>query len=176
MAPRGLTPDEARLQSRFVRLAPQRNALELALEPFRDEQGEFSLELFAEAFESDDPQDILRVTGATSLYEGLVNHLNEMLQISAKLRGLSIARQADDPANPRLIDAVVEDGGLTGAQGRRLKAFNHLRNQLQHSSPGVEAKDVHEGISALLRTLGSLAGSYVKWLREHDIDPLRRSS
>lgn len=51
--------DEARLVERFKRLAPQQQALLLALDPFRDDDGHPDRARWVRAFESNDPRRIL---------------------------------------------------------------------------------------------------------------------
>lgn len=166
---RGRTPDEARLVERFKRLAPQRDALLLAFEPFSDENGGFDRERWVEAFDSHEPHDIRDVKAVTGLYEGLVNHLVEMLYLAARLRGLDVAMREDRPSGPELFEAVADDGGLTSNQAEVLKRLYGMRNQLQHASPGVEASQVYDDVVLLTKTLGRLAKTYVEWLKRHDV-------
>jgi hypothetical protein len=163
------TPDEARLIERFKRLAPQRDALKLALRPFTDDSGNFDRAAWARAFESPDPADIVAVTAVTGLYEGLVNHLVEMLHVAARLRGLDAVRAEDKPSGPTLFAAVREDGGLTASKEQVLTRLYALRNELQHASPSVEAGQVFDDVILLGKTLAGFATSYVTWLERHDI-------
>jgi hypothetical protein len=162
------TPDEARLIERFKRLAPQRDALKLALRPFTDDSGSFDRAAWARAFASPDPADIVAVTAVTGLYEGLVNHLVEMLHVAAHLRGLDAVRE-DKPSGPALFAAVREDGGLTASKEQVLTRLYATRNELQHASASVEAGQVFDNVVLLGKTLASFATSYVKWLEQHGI-------
>lgn len=166
---RGRTPDEARLVERFKRLAPQRAALELSFEPFSDDSGRFNRERWVDGFESHEPYDIRNVKAVTGLYEGLVNHLVEMLYVAARLRGLPVAMREDRPNGPELFEAVGVDGGLTSNQVEVLKRLYGMRNELQHASPGVEAGQVYDDVVLLTKTLGRFAKSYVEWLKQHDV-------
>jgi uncharacterized protein YutE (UPF0331/DUF86 family) len=166
------SPDEARVLARLKRLAPQRRALALALQPFSDESGQFELRRWETAFASDDAQDIYRVFGATGAYQTLVNHLVEMLHGGARLVGLDVARDDHRASAPRLIDAVKEDGGLTANQAEVLKGLYRTRNDLQHASLDVQADEVYDEIVLLQKTLARFATSYVRWLDGHDIQPL----
>jgi hypothetical protein len=170
------TPDEARLIERFRRLAPQRDALKLALRPFTDDGGSFDRAAWARAFESPDPTDIVAVTAVTGLYEGLVNHLVEMLHVAARLRGLDAARAADKPSGPALFAAVREDGGLTASKEQVLTRLYATRNELQHASLNVEAGQVFDDVVLLGKTLAGFAATYVVWLERHGIAllPLQR--
>lgn len=141
----------------------------LALAPFNDEHGRFDRALWAKAFDSQEPADIRDVKAVTGLYEGLVNHLVEMLFVAARLRGLEIAVQDDRPSGPALFDAVRDDGGLTANQTEVLKRLYGMRNELQHASPGVQADEVREEIVLLVKTLGRFAKSYLGWLERHGI-------
>jgi uncharacterized protein YutE (UPF0331/DUF86 family) len=167
--------DEARILARLKRLAPQRRALALALQPFSDESGQFDLGRWETAFVSDDAQDIYRVFGATGAYQTLVNHLVEMLHVGARLAGLGVAQGDQKASAPKLIDAVKRDGGLTANQAEVLKSLYSTRNDLQHASLDVQADEVYDEIVLLQKTLARFATSYVRWLEGHDIQllPLR---
>jgi hypothetical protein len=68
--PRRLDPDEARILERFKRLAPQRDALAVALQPFGDGKSKvFDRAAWRRAFASDDPETIVAVTAVTGLFE-----------------------------------------------------------------------------------------------------------
>jgi hypothetical protein len=163
------TPDEARIIERLTRLAPQRAALRLALRPFADSNGQFDPDEWRRAFESPAPQDILAVKAVTGMYESLVNHLVEMLLVAARLRGLEIARREAKPSGPALFAAVAADGGLSANKVAVLTRLYALRNELQHASPSLEAKQVQVDVMLLGRTLGSFAQAYVAWLETHGI-------
>jgi hypothetical protein len=163
------TPDEARSLERFKRLAPQRAALRLTFASFCDDDGSFDRGAWADAFESQRPEDIRDVKATTALYEGLVNHLVEMLYVAGRMRGLDIALRPDRCSGPELFDAVRADGGLTANQVGALKRLYAMRNELQHASPGVQAGEVYDHIVLLDKTLSRFARSYVEWLRGHDI-------
>ena len=162
-------PDEERIVERFKRLAPQQKALQLALGRFSDDDGQFDRDRWIEGFESDDPETIVAVTSVTGLYEGLVNHLVEMLLVAAKLRGLAIVQGETRPTGPDLFRAVGEDGGLTDNQVEVLLRLYGMRNDLQHSSPGVEGGDAYEHIVLLTKTLKRFVESYIAWLKTHDV-------
>lgn len=154
---------------RFKRLGPQLSALKLALTPFRAEDGHFDRVRWANAFDSQEPTDIRDIKAATGLYEGLVNHLVEMLYVAARLRGLDIVVHDGRPSGPALFNGARDDGGLTANQVEVLKRLYGMRNELQHASPGVQADEVREDILLLIKTLGRFAKSYVEWLERHDI-------
>ncbi len=163
-----LSPDEARILERFKRLAPQRDALAVALRPFLDADEQFDRVAWAKAFASDDPQTIVAVTAVTGIYEGLVNHLMEMLHVASRLAGLHFDGEGK-PAGPTLIEAVRSDGGLSANQATVLLRLYRTRNELQHASLNVEAAQVHDDVVLLQKTLGRFASSYVKWLERHDV-------
>lgn len=169
---RGRAPDEARLVERFMRLAPQQKALALALEPFSDDNGQFDRERWDHAFTSQEPERIVAVKAVTGLYEGLVNHLVEMLHAAARLCELDVASREERPNGPELFAAVGDDGGLTPNQVEVLKRLYAMRNELQHASPGVEAGEVYDDVVLLTKTLARFARSYVEWLRQHDVSLL----
>lgn len=165
---------EARIRDRFRRLGPQSKAVGLALKPFEDDDGTFDREKWEAAFESPEPEDILAVTAVTGLYEGIVNHLIEMLQIGGALVRLDVSTGDERPKAPALIRAVRDDGGLSHDQADSLRLYR-MRNKLQHTSLDVQADQIHDDIELLRRALGVFAKRYVKWLAEHGIELLPRS-
>lgn len=162
---RSPSADVARIRQRLARMAPQNKALRLALSRYRDDAGSFDAELWSGAFTSDRPQTINEVLEVTGGYEGLVNHLMEMLQAGASLVGLAVTRQRHKPSGPELIAAATNEGCFTENQA---KALNNL-NRLQHSSPGVPADEVHERIELLLKAMPRLLSSYVRWMEGRGI-------
>ena len=169
--PRRRSPDEARVIERFKRLAPQLQALTLALQKFSDESGQVDRSAWAEAFSQTtaDPQTIVNVKAVTGLYEGLVNHLVEMMQSAARARGLAVVKGEVRPNGPELFAAVHDDGGITSSQVDVLRRLYQMRNQLQHASPGVDAAQVLDDIELLQKTLARFVKSYVLWLERHGI-------
>jgi hypothetical protein len=163
------TPDEARIIERLTRLAPQRDALKLALRPFTDVAGRLDRGEWKRAFESAAPEDILAVKGVTSLFESLVNHLVEMLHAAARLRGLEVTLRDIKPSGPALFAAVHADGGLTINKVHVLTRLYGLRNKLQHASPSVDPEEVLQDVVLLGKTLGGFAQAYVAWLETHKI-------
>jgi hypothetical protein len=164
--------DEARLVERFKRLAPQQKALRLALRPFSDANGHFDRQLWEQAFTSQEPERIVEVKAVTALFEGLVNHLVEMLRVAASLRGLDVVAGDERPTGPELFIAVGDDGGLTPNNVTVLKRLYAMRNKLQHASPGVDAGDVYDDVVLLDKTLAGFVKSCLAWLRQHGISLL----
>lgn len=161
--------DVARLVERFKRLAPQQQALLLAMDPFRDDDGHADRARWAQAFASDEPRRIVEVKAVTSLYEGLVNHMVEMLHVAARLRGLDVARHTVRPTGRALFEAAGADEGLTASQVKVLKRLYATRNELQHASPGIEAGQVFDDVQLLQKTLKRFVQSVIAWLRRHDV-------
>ncbi|MEJ7797860.1 MAG: hypothetical protein WKF42_05110 [Solirubrobacteraceae bacterium] len=170
----GGTPEDAdvaRIRRRLARMSPQTKALRLALARYRDDGGEFDLGRWEAAFTATDPQVINEVLGVTGGYEGLVNHLMEMLHAGASLAGLPVARQRR-PQAPMLIAAARTDGCFSEHQADVLTKLNRTRNRLQHNSPGVPADEVHQRLELLLKTLPGLLRSYVTWIEGHGLQLL----
>jgi len=169
--PRRRSPDEARVIERFKRLGPQRQALTLALQKFTDSSGQVDRDAWADAFSQTtaDPQTIVDVKAVTGLYEGLVNHLVEMLRAAARARGLAVVQGDQRPNGPELFAAVSADGGLTPNQVDVLRRLYQMRNELQHSSPGVDGAEVLADIELLQKTLARFVKSYIEWLKRQGI-------
>jgi hypothetical protein len=97
-----------------------------------------------------------------------------MLRIGAKLVRLAEVQASSNLPGPALFAAVTKDGGLTLNKFEVLKRLYKMRNDLEHSSPGVDANDVYDDVILLQKTLGGFASSYVKWLDERGIQILPR--
>jgi hypothetical protein len=167
--------DDARIVRRFKRLGPQRDALAIALRPFRDDAGELDRRAWAAAFDSSDAAAILAVTPVTGLFEGLVNHLMEMLHAAARLVGLDVARGPQRPSGRALAHAVRDDGGLTANQADVLVRLYELRNELQHASIDVKADQLFDGIVLLQKTLARFRGQLRRVARPARGRPARQA-
>jgi len=153
-----------RVDERLERLAARRKALRRAMESFGDG---FDASAWARAYESPDPDDINSVFAVTGGYLALVNNTAEALRTGAKLTDLKPAHSTTGIAG--IVDAIREDGGLTSGQAETFTELYRTRNRLQHSSPDIEADEVHRQVGLLLRHLPKLVESYVAWLEKHDV-------
>lgn len=160
--------DVARIRQRLSRMAPQTMALRLALARYANDHGTFDLSRWEEAFTSDDPREINHVLEVTGGFEGLVNHVMEMLHTGATLVLPAAQRGRRTPA-PDLIAAVTADGCFSANQADALTRLNRTRNRLQHNSPGVPADEVHHRVELLLKVMPRLLSSYVAWIQRHDV-------
>jgi hypothetical protein len=168
--------DESRIRQRLTRMSAQRKALQLAVARYADEEGNFDLNRWTEAFESSKPETINQVVEVIGGYQMLVNHLVEMLRTGTKLAGLEVARREYAPSGPELIAAVREDGSFTQNQAEVLTELYRTRNRLQHASPDIQADEVHEQVALLLRTVPRLLTSFVTWMSRHDVELLPRGT
>ena len=171
----GRPPDDAdvaRIRQRLSRMSPQTKALRLALARYADDHGTFDLSLWEEAFTSDDPRAINHVLEVTGGYEGLVNHLMEMLHTGAALVGTPAAQRGRRTPAPDLIAAVTADGCFRANQADALMRLNRTRNRLQHNSPGVAADEVHQRLELLLKVMPRLLSSYVAWMQRRGVQLL----
>lgn len=108
--------DRSRIQRRIVRIPAQRRALTLALRLFSGDGGELDVAAWAIAFESDDPRTINSVLEVTAGFEGLVNHLVEILHSAARLVGLPVTRVSHRPNFPELLAAATASGCFSSNQ------------------------------------------------------------
>jgi hypothetical protein len=111
---------------------------------------------------------------SSGTFERLVNHLNGMLLVGARLAQLPLTRRQDAPNTPTVIKAIRDDDGLSANQAKVLTRLNRTRDDLQHASFDVQADELHADIELLLKTLKRLVRSYVEWLARHDIELLRK--
>jgi hypothetical protein len=154
-----------RVDSKLERLSPQRRALRKAMRGFGHE---FDVKAWSDAFVSPEPDDINRVFAVTGGYLALINNTVEAVRAGAKLAG--IKPTVGMPGAAGLIDAIRLDGGLSDRQAETFIELYRTRNRLQHSSPDIEADEVHRQVRLLLRHLPRFVESYIAWLQKRGIE------
>lgn len=159
------TAELDRLGAKLERLSAQRTALRRAMAQFGDD---FDAKAWTRAFDSPDPDDINRVFMVTGGYLALVNHTAEAIKAGAKLTSLKPTPSM--PGVAGLIDAVRADGGFTSRQGQTFLELYRTRNRLQHSSPDMQADEVHRQVRLLLRHLPKFIESYLAWLEKYNVE------
>lgn len=153
-----------RLDAKLERLSAQRKALRQAIDQFGES---FDAEIWTKAFHSPYPEDINRVFTVTGGYLALVNNTAEAVKTGAKLAGLKPT--SGILGVPGIIDAIRADGGFTDQQAKTFTELYRTRNRLQHSSPDIQADELHTQVCLLLNHLPRLVKSYLAWLQKHDI-------
>jgi hypothetical protein len=153
-----------RIAQRLARIPAQRRALLAATKQFG---GDFDYEAWERAFLSSEVVDINMVVQVTGDYVALVNHATEAVRSGVKLVGMD--RAAGRRGAVGYIEAVRADGGFSSAQATTFSTLYATRNRLQHSSPDVEADEVHRQVRVLLKHLPGFVKSYVAWLEIHDV-------
>jgi hypothetical protein len=159
------TAELDRIGAKLERLSAQSKALRKAMSQFGQD---FDAMAWANAFSSPDPDDINRVFTVTGGYLALVNNTVEAVRAGAKLTGLKPT--AGMPGTPGIIDAIRADGGFTSRQAETFTELYRTRNGLQHSSPDIEADEVHRQVRLLLGHLPRFVKSYLAWLKKHHIE------
>ncbi len=154
-----------RIGSKLERLAAQRRALRKALGEFGEG---FDAKTWSDAFLSPEVDDINRVLAVTGGYLALVNNTVEAVKAGAKLVGIKPA--VGVPGAAGLIDAIRLDGGFSERQAETFIGLYRTRNRLQHSSPDIEADEVHRQVRLLLRHLPRFVKSYIAWLQTHGVE------
>jgi hypothetical protein len=154
-----------RLSVKIERLLVQRVALRRAMRQFGTA---FDAEAWKRSFDSPDPDDINRVFMVTGGYLALVNNMAEAIKAGARLTG--VKAPAHIAGLPGTIDAIRLDGGFTKGQADTFAELCRTRNRLQHSSPDIQADEVHRQVSRLLRHLPRLVQSYVAWLEKRGVE------
>lgn len=154
-----------RVDAKLERLAGQRKALRRAVEQFGDG---FDANVWTEAFNSPDPDDINRVFTVTGGHLALVNNTAEAITAGAKLTGMKSTPGM--PGVSGIIDAIRADGGFTSRQAETFTELYRTRNRLQHSSPDIEADEVHRQVRLLLRHLPRLVESCLAWLERYEVE------
>lgn len=158
------TAELDRLSAKLERLSAQRKALRQAMGQFGDG---FDVEAWTKAFDSPDPDEINRVFMVTGGYVALVNDTAEAIRAGGRLTGLKSTPGM--PGVSGIVDAIRADGGFTGTQASTFTELYRTRNRLQHSSPDIQADEVHRQARLLLRHLPRLVESYLAWLEKHGI-------
>jgi len=154
-----------RVDAKLERLADQRKALRKAIEQFG---ARFDAKVWTAAFNSPDPDEINRVFTVTGGYLALVNNTAEAIRAGAKLTGLKSTPGM--PGIPGIIDAIRADRGFTSRQAKTFTELYRTRNRLQHSSPDIDADEVHRQVRLLLAHLPRLVESYLAWLERHEVE------
>ena len=154
-----------RIGAKLERLSAQRKALLRAMDQFGDG---FDVKAWTKAFDSPDPDDINRVFTVTGGYLALVNNTVEAIRVGAKLTGLKSTPGM--PGIPGIIDAIRAEGGFTSRQARTFTELYRTRNRLQHSSPDIQADEVHRQTRLLLGHLPRFVESYLAWLEKYDLE------
>jgi hypothetical protein len=153
-----------RIAARLERIPAQRRALLAATKQFGDD---FDLRSWARAFDSSEVEDINMVVQVTGDYVALVNHATEAIRAGVKLVGIPPAPGSRGAI--AYLEAVRADGGISASRATTFSTLYATRNRLQHSSPDVEADEVHKQVRALLKHLPGLIKSYVAWLERHGV-------
>lgn len=153
-----------RINSRLERLAAQRRALRHATYEFGDD---FDARIWSDAFVSPEWEDINLVLAVTGGYLALVNNMAEAIKTAAKLVGVRAA--AKRPGVAGLTEAIRDDGGFSHRQAETFIELYRTRNRLQHSSPDLEADEVHRQVRVVLRHLPRLLKSLLAWLEHHEL-------
>ncbi len=161
---RARTAEIDRINIKLERLAPQRKALRKAMRQFG---ADFDVKAWTAAFNSPDPDEINRVFAVTGGYLALINNTIEAIKTGTGLAGR--------PPTPGmagvggLIDAIRADGGFSDRQAETFTELCRTRNRLQHSSPDIQADEVHRQVKLLLRHLPRLIESYLAWLARRGV-------
>jgi hypothetical protein len=154
-----------RLSVKIERLSAQRVALRRAMSQFGST---FDAEVWKRSFDSPDPDDINRVFTVTGGYLALVNNMAEAIKAGARLTGVKALPEMTGV--PGIVDAIRREGGFTKVQADTFTELYRTRNRLQHSSPDIQADEVHRQVSRLLRHLPRLVESYIAWLAKSGVE------
>lgn len=154
------------IRTRLKRIVVDSRALKAAVE---DEFGpDFDRVRWAEAFESEAPADVNRVSAVVGAFERIVNGL-----VEAARSGLVASGGARPGGTPESVRGdlmrIRDDGGLKDAQLDLLVDLSRLRDELQHVYVEVTADMVRDGVRRLRGTLGDLLKSLNTWFARYDV-------
>jgi hypothetical protein len=156
--------EEARLIRRVESLEVHRAGLDHAIEPF----GEKALdpERWRNAFNSNDPADVVARNGVTGCYSAVINGYVELLKSGAHLVGLT-PHKKDRAKNA--IDHVRDAGGITEKQAQQIHELYVFEGRVQHASPDVNADEVREAVELLRGEGPGLIRSAIRWLESNGV-------
>jgi hypothetical protein len=154
------------IRTRLKRIVIDSRALKAAIE---DEFGpDFDRARWVAAFESEEPEDVNRVSAVVGAFERIVNGLVEAARSGLVASGGS--RPGGTPESVRGdLTRIRDDGGLRDAQLDLLVDLSRLRNELQHVYVEVTADMVRDGVRRLRGTLGDLLKSLNAWFGRHGV-------
>ncbi len=159
------TAELNRLSTKLARLSAQSRALRKATYQFGED---FDAEIWTNAFNSSNLDDINRVYTVTGGYLALVNNTAEALRAAAKLTGTKPSEGTH--GLPGIVEAIRADGGFTQQQAETFAELYRTRNHLQHASPDVQADEVHRQVRLLLGHIPRLVKSFLAWLEKHGVE------
>jgi len=158
--------EASHIRARLRRLVVDARALKAAIE---DEFGsDFDPDSWRQAFDSDDPADVNRVSPVESAFVRIVNGL-----VEAARSGLIASGIAEPLGTPESVPTdlwrVRDDGGLTEGQAGLLVDLSQTRNELQHAYIEVSADDLRSAISRLRANLPAIVTALNGWFTRHGV-------
>jgi len=136
-------------------------ALEAAASDFGDD---FDLEIFAQSWNSDDPQELRRAYAVQAGYENVLNNSITIAQELCELEGWVTPN-----TQPNAVEALklLHDNGVIDAKTREaMKAAQERRTRVQHDYLNAGVHDVHESAIAVLDAAPLLLQGVADQLRQ----------
>lgn len=161
-----LAVERAHIRARLRRVTIDYKALKKAID---DEFGaDYNPELWTAAYDSDDPDDVNRVSPVISAFERIVNSLVEAARSGLVGSGLAQPAGTPDTVTNDLI-LVRDDGGLTDGQMQLLADLSRTRNQLQHVYIDVTAEEARTAVRRLIANLPALTKGLNNWFKKYGV-------
>jgi uncharacterized protein YutE (UPF0331/DUF86 family) len=134
-------------------------ALRAAMAEFGDD---FDLDLFAQAYASEDPAALNRVKAVERGVDQLCNYIADLTGSGLELAGM---RARDDERNARRdIQALAHIGVLGPQRARRLERLRELRRLLVHEYATATAEQVHEAANLVSADFPAFYQAYRDWI------------
>jgi len=164
LSPSYLRAEQARLLQRIESLEAHRRGLDRATEPFGG--AVLDPESWKQAFDSNDPDDIVARNGLTGCYSALVNGYIELVKTGVYLAGLTPHKKS---RAKDAIDLLQDSGGVDERQAEVLHVLFVFEGRVEHASPDIAAEEVREAVELLRDAAGELIASAIRWLGSNGV-------
>lgn len=150
---------KAKIRDRIGDVRRHLIALRTAMAEF---DGDFGLEPFQEAFDSDDPVALNRVKAVERGVDQLYNTIAELTMFGLELA--EVRRRADDLNARRDLEELARIGVTGAEQTRRLQRLRELRRLLVHEYAAATAEQVHEAARIVSDEFVPFYDAYRAWI------------
>ena len=133
---------------------------------------DFGLAQLADAFSSDEPELYTRVQAIERALGRLQSYMAAMAEDGTKLAGL--VRRATQDREPRAqpaFEALRDAGVITKDICGRIVASQRIRNRLEHDYVKMDAEDLHEAVTQMLKLAPEFLDRFARWVEPHLVGP-----
>jgi hypothetical protein len=116
-------------------------------------------------FEDEEPVERNKVRLVKSNLQALIDNMVELARLGVTVTGLKGRNRPFHQTNSD-INAVREDGGLTGKESADLITLELLADKLRHEYMVVSPDELHSAVNLALALLPGFTNSYTVWLAQ----------